>query len=181
MVVLSESKASSTIYLGRLVKPFGIKGELKFVASDDFWTDVLRSKKLVLYRQADKTIEKRPVVIERSREHGNNYVVKIKGIDDRNGAESEVGSELFVDTGQLDVSLPDRELPFQIVGSTVKTEEGRILGEIVSVQFSAAHPVYEVEGEDGAVLIPAVPEFIIDRNEDNGEITIRTIPGLLDE
>ena len=63
----------------------------------------------------------------------------------------------------------------------MKTEDGRVLGEVVAVQFSAAHPVYKVEGEDGVVLIPAVPEFIVDTDADSGDITIRIIPGLLDQ
>lgn len=177
---MGTSKASR-IFLGRFVKPFGIKGELKFVGSDDFWGDTLRSRRLELRRIVDGDVEKRPARIERSRPHGNNYVVKLEGIDDRNGAESEVGTELFIDGEELDVDLPDHELPFQVVGLTVKTEEGRVIGQIKSVIFSAAHPVYQVQGEAGDVMIPAVPEFVVARDEDAGEITIRPIPGLLDE
>jgi 16S rRNA processing protein RimM len=178
--VLSTSRATR-IFLGRFVKPFGIKGELKFVGSDDFWGDVLRSRQLELCRLVGGDVEKRPAQIVYSRAHGNNYVVKLEGIDDRNGAESEVGSELFVDADNLDVELPDRELPFQVLGLTVKTEQGRVVGQITSVVFSAAHPVYRVQGEDGEVMIPAVSEFVIAKDEDAGEITIRPIPGLLDD
>jgi 16S rRNA processing protein RimM len=176
---LGTSRASR-IFLGRFVKPFGIKGELKFVGSEDFWGDTLRSRRLELCRLVDGDVEKRPARIESSRPHGNNYVVKLEGVDDRDGAESEVGTELFVDSDNLDVDLPDRELPFQVVGMTVRTEEGRVLGQIKSVIFSAAHPVYEIQGEDGEVMIPAVPEFVVARDDDAGEITIRPIPGLLD-
>lgn len=171
---------ASRVYLGRFVKPFGIKGELKFVGSDDFWVDVLRSRRLELCRLVDDDVETRPVEVEYSRPHGNNYVVKLVGIDDRNGAETEVDSELFIDSDDLDVDLPDRELPFQVVGMTVKTENGRVVGRIKSVLFSSAHPVYEVQGEDGEVMIPAVSEFIVGRDDEAEEITIRPIPGLLD-
>jgi 16S rRNA processing protein RimM len=166
-----ETKTSTNIYLGRLAKPFGIKGEFKFVESDDFWAGVLDSKRLVLQR---------PIEVERFRQHGAHFVVKLCGIDDRTLAEEVVGGELFVDAEHLDVDLPDYELPFQIVGSTVKTEDGRVVGEVKAVMFSAAHAVYEVEGEDGDVLIPAVPEFVVGRDREKGEITIRTIPGLID-
>ena len=87
---------------------------------------------------------------------------------------------MFIDVDNLDVDPPKVELPFQVVGLTVKTEDGRELGQIRSVIFSAAHPVYNVEGEDGEVMIPAVPEFVVSRDDEAGVVTIRPIPGLLD-
>ena len=56
------------------------------------------------------------------------------------------------------------------------TEPPDIAVEIVSPGQS----VYEVTGETGKVLIPAVDAFIIARNFDEGEMTVRPIPGLLD-
>jgi 16S rRNA processing protein RimM len=180
--VLGTSRTSA-IYLGRFVKAFGIKGELKFVGSEDFWDDALRSQRLEVRGPTDDgAVERRPIKIERSRPHGNNYVVKLDGVDDRDGAEQEIGGELFVDSDTLDVDLPDKELPYQVVGLTVKTEDGEVVGRIRSVIFSAAHPVYDVEGPDGGdVMIPAVSEFVVKKDEEAGEITIRPIPGLLDE
>jgi 16S rRNA processing protein RimM len=178
---LSKPEVSSRIFLGSFVKAFGIKGELKFVGSDDFWPEVMVSKRLELQRIVDGEVVVRPVEVERWREHGHNHVVKVKGIDDRNGAEDEIGGELFIDVDRLDVVLPDGDLPFQIIGKSIRTEDGGVLGSVVSVIFSAAHPVYEVETDDGLIMIPAVPEFIVSKDMDAGEITIRTIPGLLDQ
>ena len=182
MIFLSGSETSARVFLGSIVKAFGIKGEMKFVGSDDFWPGVLDSKKLELQRFVDGRLVCRTVEIERWRAHGRNHVIKVKDINDRNGAEDEVGGELFVETGHLDVELPDEELPFQVIGKTVKTEDGRVLGPVVDVMFTAAHSVYEVQTREGNIMIPAVPEFIVaDDSEENGEITIRTIPGLLDQ
>jgi 16S rRNA processing protein RimM len=169
------------IYLGRFVKAFGIKGELKLLRSSDFWAGALESKRLFVQRLVDGEIERRPVRVERSRPHGKQYVVKLAGVDDRNLAEDEVEGELFVDAEALDVPLPEGELPFLVVGSTVKTEDGRVVGQVTAVLFSSAHPVYEVTGDGREVLIPAVPEFVVGRDDEAGEITIRTIPGLIDE
>jgi len=172
----------SSIFLGRFVKAFGIKGELKFVGSEDFWGEALSSKRLELRRLADGgEVERREITVEHARPHGKNYVVKLEGVEGRDGAEAEVGWELFVDIDGLDVDLPDKELPFQVVGMTVKTEEGVTLGRIRSVIQSAAHPVYDVEGDERDVMIPAVPEFVVSRDDGCGEIIIRPIPGLLDE
>ncbi|MBI4720052.1 MAG: hypothetical protein HY770_02235 [Chitinivibrionia bacterium] len=47
--------------------------------------------------------------------------------------------------------------------------------------FTPAHPIYEVTGENGVSLVPAVPEFIVGVNIEAGEIIIKPIPGLLNE
>jgi len=169
------------IYLGRLVKAFGIKGEIKLTASEDFWIDVLASKNLYAQRIVDGRVERSDIHIERYRPHGTQVVLKFEGVDDREGAEAMVGDELFIDEARIDVELPDAELPYQVLGKMVRLEDGRELGRIASVIFSAAHPVYEVRGDDGVVLIPAVPEFVVDRDDGSGAITIRPIPGLIDE
>ncbi len=168
------------IYLGRIVKAFGIRGELKFHPSDDFWEEVLESRKLELYSESSGKTTKLPFELVAKRPHGTSYVVKLKGVDDRNRAEELVGSKLFVDEEALDVELPYELLPFQVVGMTVKDEAGNVLGRVARVVYSSAHDVYEVESESGTFMVPAIPEFVIDVNEDEGEMTIRPLPGLIE-
>ena len=175
------TSSDTTIYLGRFVKAFGLKGELKFVGSDNFWPEALGSTRLEMRRLIDGNVEGRASEIEMFRPHGNNFVVKLEGVESRDDADAEIGTEVFVDTAALDVDLPARELPFQVVGFTVKTEDGRVVGRVRSVIFSAAHPVYDIEGDTGDSMVPAVPEFVVGRDDEAGVVTIRPIPGLLDD
>jgi 16S rRNA processing protein RimM len=168
------------VFLGRFVKPHGIRGELKLYASDDFWFDVLESRSLFVARERDGDVERRAVRVEYAKPHQKQYIVKLEGVDDRSDAEAEVGSDLFVDATRLDVALPERELPHQVMGMRVRTEDGRDLGRVTAVLYSAAQSVYEVTGETGKVYIPAVPAFIVARDSERGEMTVRPIPGLLD-
>ena len=55
------------IYLGRIVKAFGIRGELKFHPSDDFWEEVLESTKLELYSKKSGDETRVPFEIARKR------------------------------------------------------------------------------------------------------------------
>ena len=41
------------IHLGRFVKAFGIRGELKLYTSDDFWPEALDSQALFIARESD--------------------------------------------------------------------------------------------------------------------------------
>ena len=49
------------IHLGRFVKVFGLHGELKLYASDDFWPEALQSEVLFIARETDE--EKKEIVI----------------------------------------------------------------------------------------------------------------------
>jgi 16S rRNA processing protein RimM len=169
------------VFLGRLVKAFGLRGEIKFDPAGDFWEDALHSKHLVLRRETDGGIEERTVTLQRFRPHGGCYVVEVEGVEDRNAAEELVGSEFFIDLERIDVDLPEKRLPFQVLGATVKTTQGRVLGEVSAVVYSPAHDLYEVNGKAGSFMIPAVSEFVVSIDDEKREIIIRTIPGLVDE
>ena len=53
------------------------------------------------------------------------------------------------------------------------------IGRLTDVMSTPANDVYVVKGEDGQEhLIPAVPEFILERNVDEGYIRVRLIEGM---
>jgi len=168
------------VVVGHVVKAFGIRGELKLHPTADFWEEVLESERLELRSEGEAGVQSRTIRLERKRPHGRgSYVIKIDGVDDRNAAEALVGSEVVIDQDELDVELPGYLLPFQVVGARVKDEDGHLLGAVRCVIYSAAHDIYEVEGERGDFMVPAVPEIVTDWNEDDRELTIRPLPGLL--
>lgn len=169
------------IFLGRIGRAFGIRGELKFHPSDDFWENVLHSKHLRLHTQSDEESSERPVAFHNTRAHGKYYVVRMEGIEDRNAAEALVGCEIFIEPDRIDVELPDHVLPYQIIGMTVESDEGENLGEVTSVVYSAAHDLYQVTGEKGEFLVPAVPEFVVSIDSDSRTMVVKPLPGLIEE
>jgi 16S rRNA processing protein RimM len=169
------------IFLGRIVKAFGIHGELKFHPSDDFWENVFESRHLTLHSRGDGKLSKRSIAVERSRPHGNNYVVKVDGVENRDSAEALIGGELFIADDSIDVEMPDELLPYQLLGMTAKTEDGEVLGSISSIVYSSAHDIYEIKGKKGSFLVPAVPEFVVSVDCTSRTLVVRPMPGLIDE
>ncbi len=174
-------KTVTDIYLGQIVKAFGIRGELKFHPSEDFWQSVLESKHMMLHSPVDGDVNTRPAVLQAWRPHGSAFVVELDGVEDRDAAEAMVGSELFIADDRIDVDMPDEPLPFQLLGIAAKTESGEVLGEISSILRSKAHDIYEISGASGSFLVPAVPEFIISVDAANRTMIVRTMPGLIEE
>ena len=73
--------SENDVFLGRFVKAFGIKGELKLYASDDFWMEALASQKLFIARDGDT--DRRSVRVEYAQPHQKQYIVKLEGSDER--------------------------------------------------------------------------------------------------
>lgn len=173
--------AVEEIFLGHLARPFGIKGELKLVPSQDFWEEVLESKMLVLRTPENGGHAERPFHPTHVRRQKQHYVVTVEGIGDRTEAESLTGGELFAPLENLDVAFPEVCLPFQVIGLSVVTEEGRLLGKVNDVLFTPGHDIYEVTGGEKTFLVPAVSEFVISIDMGERKIIIRPIPGLIED
>jgi 16S rRNA processing protein RimM len=64
------------------------------------------------------------------------------------------------------------------VGLEVVTEEGRSLGRIAEVQGNPANDLWVT---DSGALIPAVREVVVGVDLEAGRVTIRELPGLLED
>ncbi len=168
---------STQIQLGRLVKAIGLRGELKLLQSEDYWTEALQSAHLQLVRGS----ERRAVAVLRVRDYGARTVaVHFDGVDDRNGAEALIGSDLLLEADELDVEVPPKALRFQLLGLEVTLPDGQRLGKVVDVLKMPANDVFVVRGEDKEYLIPDAPHVIEELDVERKSLRIRPLPGLLE-
>ena len=93
-----------------------------------------------------------------------------------NAAMALKGRTVFID--RADARLPKGAFFLQdIIGAAVVDESGSEIGKLVDVMETPASNVYVVKGEREH-LIPAVPEFILSTDADNGIITVHLIEGM---
>ena len=59
-----------------------------------------------------------------------------------------------------------------------EADTGKVLGHIAEVLTPPANNVYVVKGGERDLLIPAVPDFVLETNADAGYMTVRLIEGL---
>lgn len=98
----------------------------------------------------------------------------------REAADRLRGQYILV-TLQDAVPLAEDEIYlFQVIGLRVLTDQGVVLGRVVSVIETGANDVYVVQGERyGEVLIPAIESVVRRIDVDNGVMHITPLPGLL--
>ena len=156
------------IEAGRIVNTHGIAGEVKI----EVWLDspqFLKSFKRCF-------IDRREVKLLSARVHKGFLIVKLEGVEDVNAAMALKGRTVFID--RADARLPKGAFFLQdIIGASVVDESGREIGKLADVMETPASNVYVVKGEREH-LIPAVPEFILSTDAENGIITVHLIEGM---
>ena len=156
------------IEAGRIVNTHGVAGEVKI----EVWLDspqFLKSFKRCF-------IDRREVKLLSARVHKGFLIVKLEGVEDVNAAMALKGRTVFID--RADARLPKGAFFLQdIIGADVVDESGNEIGKLTDVMETPASNVYVVKGEREH-LIPAVPEFILSTDADNGIITVHLIEGM---
>ena len=118
--------------------------------------------------------------VERSRKGKRGLLVKLDSVNDRTQAEELVGEDLTVLPEQVE-PLPDGSYyHFQILGMRVLTDEGEYLGTIEEIIVTGGNDVYVVHEEGRRdILIPALPDVIIDVDLEASEMKVSLPDGLV--
>ena len=150
----------SRVVVGRIVKPFGVRGEVIVAPTGEDPARFSRGERLYVEPVGDEALE-----IRVSRVRTGNVTVSFEGIDDRDEAEQLVGIVLHQEEEKLP-SLPDGVFyHFQLIGLSVEREDGTVLGEVVRVHELPSSDVLEVplpENSFDALTICYGPRNIVD-------------------
>lgn len=160
--------------IGKIVSVFGIKGEVKvqpWCDTPDFLCEFDR-----LFRKSGDIVE-----IEHSRVQKNIVIMKIKGVDTVEDAQKMRNHVLYI--SRDDVELDEGCYFIQdLIGLTVENAEtGEVYGEISDVSQTGANDVYHIKTADNKeLLVPAIPEVVVETDLENGKMLIKPLDGLFD-
>lgn len=154
--------------LGRVLKPQGIRGEVKVEAYTD---DMGRFAYLDhVYMKRDGEMRKVPVQSERT---DNTFAyLKLAGAEDRDAAEALRGTVLYIDRKNA-AKLPEgRHYIEDMIGLLVADTQGRELGRLCEIIKTGAADVFRVEGPKCALLFPSVPHVVLSTDMEAGRILV---------
>lgn len=145
-----------------VIKPQGIKGELKVYPMVDDENSLKKLKSVIIAGVTYDTISWRINV--------GGCFLAIKEINDRNKAETLRNAEITVK--REDLVLPDDRMYIaDIIGLIVKTDDGKTVGTLKDV-LKAKTDVFVVETTDGELMFPSVKGLIKDVDYNGGAITL---------
>lgn len=156
---------------GKIVSTHALKGEVKIQPWCDS-AEFLCEFDVLYFEKGKKQIE-----IERSRPHKNMVVAKIKGIDTPEQANTLRNKIVYLDRD--DVELEEGCYFIQdLIGLQVvdADDNSKVYGKISDVTETGANDVYTIRKIDGKeLLIPAIPQVVIETDIQNGKMFIRPL------
>ncbi|MCR5230954.1 MAG: ribosome maturation factor RimM [Solobacterium sp.] len=166
------------IEIGKAVNTHGLKGELKIESWSDFDEIRYEAGNTVYIEYKDELI---PMKVKTYRSHKGFALVSFEDYQDINLVEKFKGCILLVNAEDRP-DLEEGEYYFdELIGFRAVDEEGNPIGEVIDVEETAgAQNNLRVRRDDGTtVLIPNVPAFVTEINDEEGIITVHVIEGLL--
>jgi 16S rRNA processing protein RimM len=161
--------------IGRIIRPHGLAGRMKVLSYLES-QDVLDAlAEIFIGRKAQETTAFPIDDVQKGREF---FILKLRGIEDKDAASKIVGSSVWMPSEQMK-KLPDGEYYWnEIIGLEVVTEGGRILGRIESVFPTGSNDVYVCRGTEKEILLPAIGDVILKIDRDHGVMVVRLLKGL---
>jgi len=121
-----------------------------------------------------------PVKIKSLKKLNKYALVSFCGINDPETAFKYRGAILGTDRGPLPVLKEEEYFYEQLIGLTVCTTEGTVIGCVSEIFETGSNDVYVVNGPDREYLIPAIHDVIKEIRLEKGRIIIHPLEGLLD-
>lgn len=168
------------IPIGKLAKPHGVRGVLKFIADYTFLDTFLQTKALFI---EDGNSKLPFIVIKIEYTVGNQYLVTLEDINSKEAAEKIKNRDVFLpkDIAESLIKEDEWEETFAYLeGYELQNENKEKVGIIEEVITMPQHELAKLIIDNREVLIPLEEELIIDINEKKQIITIMIPDGLLD-
>ncbi len=172
----NDSPLGESIYLaiGFLRRPHGLNGEIIMDLHTDFPDRIQPGRKVYVG-------EKHEVyVIESVRPHANGVLVKLRGFDTPETAGRFRNHWVYVQSSEVPALPEGQHYKHELIGLTVMTDADEKLGILNEVLETGANDVYIIVQEDGKeILIPAIPDVILEVNMEDRIVKVHLIDGLI--
>ena len=152
-----------TIVIGEILKPQGIRGEVKVKPLLDDAADMRHFKKVYIAGKEYKVLS--------CRTDAQAAYLALSGIADRDAAELLRGKEVEALRADAPALEEGRYYIADLLGCRIVTEEGTVLGTLTDVR-QAATDIYTLNDGDREVLFPVADGVVTAVDVASGTITV---------
>ncbi len=164
-------------YLGKIVSKHGYKGEV-LVKLDTDEPEVYENMESVFVALGHSLV---PFFIGQCRLHKSSLLrIRFEEIKDEEGANSIMGSKLYLPLQMLPKLSGNKFYYHEIIGFQVEDEKHGLIGIITGVNDMSSQALFEIKKETKQLLIPISDEIIIRVDRESKTIFVKTPEGLVD-
>jgi 16S rRNA processing protein RimM len=162
--------------VGKVRRPHGVTGEVLVEIITDFPEHLQPGTQVHL---GDKAL---PLVIRRQRFHNGMLLLAFDGYTTPEQVGVFRNQVLYIQADQAAELAEGEYYLHQLLGLSVITETGAELGQVTEIIQTGANDVYVVKDQSGReLLLPAIPDVILDVDLDKHCMKVHLLAGLLDE
>jgi len=169
--------------IGKIIAPFGTKGEVKVYPYSDFLERCYLLRKVKLEGRGIDHFK----VIKKAYIHKNLWIIHFEDCNTRTDAQRLSGLLVKISSAER-VPLPEGSYYFdQIIGLIALTVSGEKLGRVKEIIKTGSNDVYVIKNEveevedtqrAGEILVPALKDIVKEINLEKGYILLELPAGL---
>lgn len=165
------------ITIGKVLKPWGVRGELKIEPLTDH-LGRFRSLTRVVLTMPDG--QEQECAVRSVRYQGETPFLLLRGYDSPEQTAALTGALVRIPEEEA-VPLPEgRYYWFELLGMEVFSEAGERLGTIVDIFETGSNDVYVLKHECREVYLPATAEVVREIDREHKRMVIRLMEGLME-
>jgi len=158
------------IQIGEIVKPQGIRGEVKLKAMTSDMSRYARLETVFLQRGRG---EMKEYQVLKGRSYDGFAFLTLKGVSDRDAAEALRGYGVYVDREHAIELDEDENFVDDLIGLTAVDTQGNEIGELTDVLTpNAICDVYVFDTPRGSLMIPALRRVVVEVDLDEEKIVL---------
>lgn len=164
------------VALGAIVRPHGVRGELRVHRFNPESTLLL--ERPTLWLRANEESEPRSVEVERARLHGNVVLLTLRDVRTREQAEALRGLEVCIPRKELPQLEEDEVYHTDLIGLRAQLADGTAVGEVVDVLRYPSADCLVVRAEEGDREVPMLPPYLVRIDLDAETVTVAYLEDL---
>ncbi|MFW6142671.1 MAG: ribosome maturation factor RimM [Desulfovermiculus sp.] len=169
---------SGFVPVGKVIKAHGLKGELCISSYAD--SPFLFHNLARVYLKFKGRYPKKHGILD-LRITTKGVLLSLESISGRDKAEQWLGAEVWVRNRDVPEIEKEAMRCLELLGMAVYLKNCRYLGSIASVNNQTGQEVWTIwTPDDLEVLLPAVPEFVLEMDMGNRSVLVDPPPGLLE-
>ncbi len=169
------AEATELITIGRIERPFGVKGEVRVRSLSDVPGRFEGLSQVMLVSTSGQCLE---TAVRGVRKVENAYLLGLDAFSTPEEAVRFRGALLKIPKEDVPPLPPGEYYEFELMGLTVMDESGGVLGTIEDIVEIPSHHVFVIRGEDGEHLVPAIKDVVRSVDVDAGIVTVRWVAAL---
>jgi 16S rRNA processing protein RimM len=164
------------VRIGKILGAHGVRGRCRAVSYAES-TEIFSPDGNFYFQDAQQRMI--PLEILAVNTQPRRLLLQIENVDDRKAAETLAGKEIWIKKSDLPTTEKGTYYWFDLIGLTVVTTAGEVLGRLENILTTGSNDVYVVRNAEGReILVPALETVVLEVDVEQKQMRVDLPEGL---